>query len=149
MILNNGIENPFIKKNQPKRNELNLYLESACELEDVNILDYWKLNSNKFPILSKIAKYYLCCLGSSVLSETAFKKSSSFLSKKRSKMSFNNLRNLMLVDDWIHNFDSPNVQGSEKEIAEILDENEQLEIELEKNEEEFFEDDDFLNKNFY
>ncbi|CAD5324764.1 unnamed protein product [Arabidopsis thaliana] len=59
-------------------NELDLYLNEAVETPhllkgiEYDVLDWWKLNSGKFPVLSLIAKDILAMQVSSVASESAF-----------------------------------------------------------------------------
>ena len=52
-----------------------------------NPLDFWKLNSTRFPLLSQLSLRYLCVQASSVASERVFSTAGDTLSNERSKMS--------------------------------------------------------------
>ena len=63
------------------------YLAEACEdvlLENFDVLGWWKINSGKFRILSRIAKDVLAVLMSTVASESAFSISGRILDPFRS-----------------------------------------------------------------
>jgi hypothetical protein len=54
--------------------ELSRYLDEKLEKrdKDFDILNYWKVNSNKYPVLSLLAKDVLAVPASTVPSESAF-----------------------------------------------------------------------------
>ena len=54
--------------------EFDSYLNEAVEsdIEDFDILGWWKVNSPRFPILSQLARDMLAILVSTVTSESAF-----------------------------------------------------------------------------
>ncbi|GAA0165153.1 hypothetical protein LIER_39924 [Lithospermum erythrorhizon] len=53
--------------------ELTQYLNEPCEnVGNLDILQWWKLNSIRYPILSKVARDVLAILVSTVASEQAF-----------------------------------------------------------------------------
>ncbi len=52
--------------------ELKVYLKEPVVADDEDILNYWKKNRMRFPILSSMAKDFLSMMPTSVLSERAF-----------------------------------------------------------------------------
>lgn len=67
---------------QKARVEVNRYNgETATEL---NPLCWWKENSHRYPILSRLARKYLCILATSVPTERAFSSAGNTVSAKRS-----------------------------------------------------------------
>ncbi|KAL6602773.1 hypothetical protein ACP70R_043134 [Stipagrostis hirtigluma subsp. patula] len=69
--------------------ELSIFLKDKCEknAEEFEILTWWKVNSNKYPMLSKLAKYVLAVPVSTVASESAFSTSGRVISSFRSSLS--------------------------------------------------------------
>ncbi|KAL6641719.1 hypothetical protein ACP70R_019900 [Stipagrostis hirtigluma subsp. patula] len=69
--------------------ELSRFLKDTCEknTEDFEILTWWKVNSNKYPILSKLAKDVLAVPVSTVASESAFSTGGRVISSFRSSLS--------------------------------------------------------------
>ncbi|XP_023036741.1 zinc finger BED domain-containing protein 4-like [Drosophila willistoni] len=62
------------------------YLEQNNATQDVDPLDYWKINEIQFGQLAKCAKKILCIPGSSVESERVFSKAGEIVSQKRSRL---------------------------------------------------------------
>jgi hypothetical protein len=52
--------------------ELKFYFQEPVVAVDEDILNYWKENRMRFPILSSMAKDFLSMMATSVLSERAF-----------------------------------------------------------------------------
>ena len=63
--------------------EMNLYERSPRADPSSNPLKWWKLNSNQYPVLSQVAKKYLCICASSSASERVFSTSGHIVSKRR------------------------------------------------------------------
>ncbi|PWA46371.1 zinc finger BED domain-containing protein RICESLEEPER 2 [Artemisia annua] len=85
--------------------ELSKYLkEPRLELEGddyFDILNWWKLNSPRFPIVSKMAKDILCIQVSTVASESAFSASGRVLDPYRNSLSPSIVEALVCTQDWI------------------------------------------------
>ncbi|PWA92130.1 zinc finger BED domain-containing protein RICESLEEPER 2 [Artemisia annua] len=85
--------------------ELTKYLkEPRLELEDdedFDILNWWKLNSPRFPIVSRMAKDILCIQVSTVASESAFSASDRVLDPYRNSLAPSILEALVCTQDWI------------------------------------------------
>ena len=87
-------------------NEISHYLSSNIR-NDVNPFKWWDENKNNFPILTKLAKKYLCISATSVASERLFSDVGNIITAKRtnlkpervSKMVFLK-RNLKIVKEF-------------------------------------------------
>jgi hypothetical protein len=86
------------------RSELDAYLEEELVREDENfeILTWWKTNSNKYPVLSAMARDFLAIPVSTVSSESAFSLSGRILSDNRSSMTPQTLEALVCGKDWLY-----------------------------------------------
>ncbi|GJS68508.1 reverse transcriptase domain-containing protein [Tanacetum coccineum] len=85
--------------------ELTKYLkEPRLELEDdedFDKLNWWKLNSLRFPIVSRMAKDILSIQVSTVASESAFSASGRILDPYRNALAPNIVEALVCTQDWI------------------------------------------------
>ena len=88
-----------------KLSELDSYLSESCvemiEEEKFDILKWWRLNAERFPILSKIARDLLTIPISTVASESAFSTSGRVLDAFRSSLTPKLIEVLICVQDWI------------------------------------------------
>ncbi|PWA71752.1 zinc finger BED domain-containing protein RICESLEEPER 2 [Artemisia annua] len=84
--------------------ELTKYLkEPRLELEDnedFDLLNWWKLNSPRLPIVSKMEKDILCIQVSTVASESAFSASGRVLDPYRNSLSPSIVEALVCTQDW-------------------------------------------------
>ncbi|XP_038974730.1 zinc finger BED domain-containing protein RICESLEEPER 2-like [Phoenix dactylifera] len=81
-----------VQVTQPSKSELETYLEEKVHpLEDQNfdILQYWKFNESKYPILSRMVRDILTIPISTVASESAFSTAGRILDDFRSSLSPN------------------------------------------------------------
>ncbi|XP_017222792.1 uncharacterized protein LOC108199480 isoform X1 [Daucus carota subsp. sativus] len=85
------------------KTELDVYLVDARERkgEVFDILEWWKMNSTRFPILSKIARHVLGMPVSSVASEAAFSTSGRTIDAYRSSLSPKTVEALICSQDWL------------------------------------------------
>ncbi|GKA19869.1 zinc finger BED domain-containing protein RICESLEEPER 2 [Tanacetum coccineum] len=85
--------------------ELKKYLKEPClELEDdedFDVLTWWKINSPRFSIVSRMAKDILCIQVSTVASESAFSASGRVLNPYRNSLAPNIVEALVCTQDWI------------------------------------------------
>ncbi|KZS03384.1 Uncharacterized protein APZ42_033896, partial [Daphnia magna] len=66
--------------------ELEIYLnEPTLPMKEIRPLEFWRLNSHRFPVLSPIAKTYLVSVSSGSV-ERVFSTASDILSAKRNRM---------------------------------------------------------------
>lgn len=84
------------------KTELVQYCEEKVKpTPDFDILLWWKVHSNKYPILSKIAKDILVVPASTVPSESAFSTSGRVLDQFRSSLKPTTVEALVCSQDWI------------------------------------------------
>ncbi|KAI8559435.1 hypothetical protein RHMOL_Rhmol04G0173600 [Rhododendron molle] len=84
--------------------EVDKYLGDLCERRDnpdFDILVWWKNNSNKYPILSKIARDVLAMPVSTVASESAFSTGGRALDPFRSSLSPSMVETLVCTQNWL------------------------------------------------
>ncbi|XP_055959936.1 zinc finger BED domain-containing protein RICESLEEPER 2-like [Mercurialis annua] len=119
------IQNKSIESGS-RKSELEVYLsEATVENDDAfNILKWWKLNSGRFPILSRMARDILAVPISTVASESAFSTSGRVLDCFRSSLTPRLVEALVCTQDWLRAESCPLV------IEECLDELEPFEQEL-------------------
>ncbi|XP_052482956.1 putative AC transposase [Gossypium raimondii] len=88
---------------EDKTSELDKYLAEANEefVEDFEILLWWKVNSPRFPTLSKMARDVLAISVSTVASESAFSNGRRVLDQYRSSLTPKIVQALVRTQDWI------------------------------------------------
>ncbi|KAH7672190.1 Tam3-transposase (Ac family) protein [Dioscorea alata] len=100
----------FIKQKntlQPMKNELEIYLQEdvvrfGVETDTkIDVLDWWKVNVVKFPILSKMAHDILSVPVTTVASESAFSAGGRVLDKYRSTLAPKTVDALVCTSDWL------------------------------------------------
>ncbi|XP_075110617.1 zinc finger BED domain-containing protein RICESLEEPER 2-like isoform X2 [Nicotiana tabacum] len=95
--------------------------------DDFKILDWWKINAPRFPVLYELARDVLAILISSVASECAFSTGGRILDSFRSSLTPRLVLSLVYVQDWFRCDDTPiNVE----EDLEFL---EQIELDMATN----------------
>ena len=106
-----------------KKTELETYLTEAIIEEEGNfdVLRWWKLNSERFPTLSRLASDVLAVPISTVASELAFSTSSRVLDAFRSSLTPRMVEALICTQDWIR------VASQPISIEESIDELENFE----------------------
>ena len=106
-----------------KQTELDVYLsESIIEEEgSFDILRWWKLNAERFPILSSLARDVLAVPISTVASESAFSTGGRVLDCFRSSLSPKIVEALICSQDWLRTSSIP------VSVEEALDEVEKFE----------------------
>ena len=67
--------------------EYTRYRNAPIEKEEINILDYWKINQHNYPVLASMAKDYLTVQASSVSAERAFSTATDLVSPNRCSLS--------------------------------------------------------------
>ncbi|KAL7854971.1 hypothetical protein SRHO_G00033500 [Serrasalmus rhombeus] len=69
------------------RNEVLTYFGERNIAKEQNALQWWKANRDRYPILARLAKSYLCIPGTSTPSERLFSAAGNIVSKKRASLS--------------------------------------------------------------
>ncbi|CAK8562101.1 unnamed protein product [Lathyrus sativus] len=101
-----------------QKNELEGYLEDGVEDDSptFNILTWWKGKTNKYHVLSRIARDILAIPVSTVSSESAFSTGGRVLDSFRSSLNPSTVEALICTQNWIK---SPKVIDLEKELVEL------------------------------
>lgn len=107
-----------------QKNELDLYLMENLEKKGpgFDILNWWKVNSNKYPILGQMARDILAIPVSTVASESAFSTGGRVLTCYRSSLTPKTVEALICTQNWCKS--SP----VSVDIEELVDELENLEL---------------------
>ncbi|RDX81411.1 putative mediator of RNA polymerase II transcription subunit 37c, partial [Mucuna pruriens] len=102
----NEFENEGVGSN---KSELSKYLEEALEEshKDLDVLNWWKLNSSRFPILANIARDLLAIPVSIMTSESAFSIEEKVLDSYRSSLTPKMVEALICTQDWLKGTPSP------------------------------------------
>jgi len=66
-----------------------------------DVLSWWRLNSQKYPVLSEIARDVLAMQVSSIASEIAFSTSGRLLEPSRSYLTHYMVENLVCLEQWL------------------------------------------------
>mgnify|MGYP001793321861 CR=1 FL=1 len=86
----------------PRDYELCLYKAVPDESDmQKNPLDYWKVNQNSYPRLSKLAQQYLSIPATSVPVEQLFSSAGDIVSKKRNSLTPDNANQLLSLACWL------------------------------------------------
>ncbi|OAY60648.2 hypothetical protein MANES_01G057350v8 [Manihot esculenta] len=102
------------------KTELEVYPSETIQekKEDFDVMKLWKINSERFPILGKIARDILAIPVSTVASESAFSTGGRALDSFRSSLTPKIVEGLIYVQDWIRPL---NIQLNVEEDLEELE----------------------------
>lgn len=107
--------------------ELDQYLIDNVEKpKNFNILAWWKASSDRYPVVSKIARDVLSILVSTVASEPAFSTGGRILDSYRSSLSPKTVETLICTQQWIQ---SRSKECKVQDYLEKIQKNEQVEKE--------------------
>ncbi|CAN1244683.1 Putative AC9 transposase [Linum perenne] len=105
------------------KTELDKYLrEEPDDLPDpkFNVLDWWKLNSHRYPILSQMARDVLAVPISTVSSESAFSTGGRVLDAFRSSLTPRIVEALICTQDWLRaDSRAPSIEEDQLDIDKI------------------------------
>ncbi|GJX71223.1 zinc finger BED domain-containing protein RICESLEEPER 2-like protein [Tanacetum coccineum] len=104
------------------KTEVDIYLDDGLEKRDdsFDILNWWKVNSLKFPILSQVARHVLGMPISTVASESAFSTGGRVIDQFRSSLTPKTAEALICVQDWIRS--TPTDIGLQDMPVNVLEE---------------------------
>ncbi|KAK2388993.1 zinc finger BED domain-containing protein DAYSLEEPER [Trifolium repens] len=110
-----------------QKNEVDLYLMENLEKKSpgFDLLNWWKVNSTKYPILGQMARDILAIPLSTIASESAFSTGGKVLNNYRSSLTSKTVEALICTQNWCKS--SP---VAAEDIEELLEELENLELEL-------------------
>jgi hypothetical protein len=89
---------------ESSKSELLIYLdESNVSIDEkhFDLLNYWKVNSHRFPVVSSMAKRFLVVPASSVSSESTFSTGGRILDDYRSSLKPATVQALVCASSWI------------------------------------------------
>jgi hypothetical protein len=88
---------------EKKVNELDRYLEeeTVSITADLDILQYWKMYSTRYPVLACMAHDILVVPASTVASEFAFSIGERIVSVCRSRLKCETIEALICLQDWL------------------------------------------------
>ena len=95
------------------------------EIEGFDILDWWRVNSSRYRILSQVARDVLAIPVSTVASESAFSTGGRVLDPFHSSLSPNTVEALICTQNWLRSKDSTEPIN----LREAMDEVENYELE--------------------
>lgn len=106
------------------RTELDKYLAEECEdeVKVFDILAWWKGQSSRFPILSRLARDVLAIPISTVASESAFSTSGRILDDFRTSLTPFMVEALVCTNDWVRRATPINVAKNTEELAKLEEE---------------------------
>ncbi|KAL0431262.1 UNVERIFIED_CONTAM: Zinc finger BED domain-containing protein RICESLEEPER 1 [Sesamum radiatum] len=101
------------------KSELEKYLSEDVEMhrDKFDILNWWKVNTQRFPILSKMARDVLAVPVSTVASESAFSTGGRVLDAFRSSLSPKIVQALICTQDWLRKDSKP--ISIEEDLSEL------------------------------
>ncbi|KAK4382226.1 putative AC transposase [Sesamum angolense] len=101
------------------KSELEKYLGEDVEMhrDKFDILNWWKVNTQRFPILSKMARDVLAVPVSTVASESAFSTGGRVLDAFRSSLSPKIVQALICTQDWLRKDSKP--ISIEEDLSEL------------------------------
>ena len=102
------------------KNEMERYFQEGVELSRPNfdILNWWKVNSTKFPVLSEIARDVLAIPVTTVASESAFSTGGRVLDPYRSSLAPKTVEALICTQNWLRS--SP-ISAHESYLSNVED----------------------------
>ena len=80
--------------------EFKVYLSLPLVCENINPLEWWKINHSQFPTLSNMARDYLAIPATSVASEECFSLGKNLITDKRNCLAGKTIRNCMCLRSW-------------------------------------------------
>ncbi|KAJ1280364.1 hypothetical protein BS78_04G226700 [Paspalum vaginatum] len=107
---------------ESSKSELLIYLdEPNVSIEDkkFNLLNFWKVNSHKFPVVASMAKRFLAVPAGSVSSEATFSCGGRILDDYRSSLKPATVQALVCASSWIRGSQNPIIAGEADDEDDI------------------------------
>ena len=93
---------------QSQKSEIDVYLEEPeNNIEDFDVLSWWRSKAAKFPVLSAMARDFLTIPLSTVSSESTFNLGERILGDHRSSLAPEMLEALVCGKDWLYKTKDP------------------------------------------
>ena len=100
----NTIISYLFKRQHVETNELEVYLALPIATEQIEPLQWWKINNGQFPILAQMAYDYLAIPATSVPSERCFSIGRNLITHNRSRLSGKAIKVSMCLKSWWTNY---------------------------------------------
>ena len=100
----NYFQNFFMSDDQSQQsiiNELDLYFDSHPSSFEIMPLEWWKIHSSEYPILSQMAKDYLTVMSTSVPCEQLFSIAGKQITQTRNKLHPDTTRACLCLKSWL------------------------------------------------
>ncbi|XP_042944041.1 zinc finger BED domain-containing protein RICESLEEPER 2-like isoform X2 [Carya illinoinensis] len=96
-------EQEIIESSLRNKSEIDQYLEHGCEarVPNFDILDWWKINEIKYPILARVARDVMAIPVSTISSESAFSAGGRVLDPFRCSLSPRTVEALVCTQNWL------------------------------------------------
>ena len=113
MVEDEELDDYFIEREKEQslvsKGELDRYFGELPEkyTHDFDLLNWWKVNAVRYPILSKVAKDVLAIQSSTVASESAFSTGGRTLDRFRSSLTPTTAEVLICCQDWLRSSSKP------------------------------------------
>ncbi|XVF58198.1 hypothetical protein PTKIN_Ptkin07bG0044700 [Pterospermum kingtungense] len=121
---------------QNAKSELDLYLdESPLELkyyQDLDVLEFWKNNKNRYPELSVMACDILSIPITTVVSKSAFSIGACVLNKYRNSLLGNHVQALICTRNWLHGFVDNDEAAKQDDISTLSKEDSNVAVDDEQ-----------------
>ncbi|XP_065853219.1 zinc finger BED domain-containing protein DAYSLEEPER-like isoform X2 [Euphorbia lathyris] len=103
IVYKNFFMDSYKKRRLDEKSELELYLDEPTQddTDDFDILEWWKCNSGKFPVLARMARDILAIPKSTARPDIAFNTGGGVLDEYRGDMNFEILQALVCAQDWL------------------------------------------------
>jgi hypothetical protein len=92
---------PTQNQQQTNVSELDLYFNSYSPSEDILPLNWWKIHSSEYPILSKMAQDYLSIMSTSVPCEQCFSIAGKQITQTRNRMHPDTAQMCLCLKSWL------------------------------------------------
>jgi hypothetical protein len=98
----NSITSQVFKRRRVNEiDEFQVYLLSPTCDENVDPLQWWKMNQNQYPRLAKMAMDFLSIPSTSVPSEECFSISKNLITNSRNRLAGKTIRSCMCLKSWL------------------------------------------------
>ncbi|XP_021743212.1 zinc finger BED domain-containing protein RICESLEEPER 2-like [Chenopodium quinoa] len=123
-VLKNKYKKHKCERDGDTKIELDKYLEedTAEDVDDFDILSWWKFNSSRFPTVAKIARDVLAVPVSTVASESALSTGGRVLDQFRSSLTPRVVEGLVCAQNWLRAAPFPSIEECLEEVEHLEEE---------------------------
>jgi len=120
MTVGQTLNNILQHKKGRVKSELDTYLQDDIfsRQKKFDILQWWRIHSTKYPVVSRMARDVLAAPASTVASESAFSTSGRIVSDYRSRLTSKRVQALVCLQDWLRAEGLSDIKLSEDDIGD-------------------------------